>query len=154
VPGPFGQPQPVDLSLDLASGYQKDASNKIAQAKVQQRKTYTAGYVGKYGVKDAAAATKGLSDTDVYGMAAKLVNNRRGTTAPASTPVAPAPPKVTPKPPAKRAPAKKVSSTKRPTKPSTKRRPTAKRPAPKAPAKTPTKVTIAPVRHVGGAQEY
>lgn len=108
MPGPFGQPSgapPIDLGADIGMGYQQNAANKIAQARVKERKSYTAGYAKKYGVGNVSATVKGKTDTDLYEMAAKLVQKRRG---PAAAPVAPKPaaPKVGAKTP-KRAPARR-----------------------------------------------
>lgn len=96
MPGAFGQPDlgPVDLGADIGAGYQQSAANKIAQAKVKARKDFTSGFAGKYGVSDTVKATKGLSDTDIYDLATKLVSKRRGLGKPAA---GAAPPKVTPK---------------------------------------------------------
>jgi hypothetical protein len=108
VPGAFGQPDlgPVDLGADIGAGYQQNAANKIGQARVKARKDYTSGFAKKYGVTDVVKATKGLSDTDIYELATKLVTKRRGpkvVTTPKPAPKATAP-KVTAKPAAKAAP--------------------------------------------------
>ena len=126
MPGPFGQPTApaVDLGFDIAAGYQQDATNKISQARVKARKAYTGAYAKKYGVADAAKATKGLSDTDVYELATNLVNKRRGVSAPKPTTKPATPPKVTAKTPTKpkataKAPAKVTA--KAPTRTTTRR---------------------------------
>lgn len=142
---PYASPyaNQYDPGTELGSLYQEDAQNKIAQARVAQRKDYTSGLAGHYGITDVASKVKGLSDTALFELATNLVNARRKAAGQGSAPGAGAPP--TPKPvPPKPAPAPKPAP-----KPATKAAPrvtakrstttkstTARRPAPRVTAKT------------------
>lgn len=164
MPGAFGQPnnQPVDLGMDIASGYQQNAQAKIAQAKVAQRKGYTSDYAGKYGVKDVTNAVKGKSDADIYQMATDLVNKRRGAAAKPAPAPAPKPtgqklaPKATPK--KKPATAPKVTartkSRAKATAPKVTTKPRPRRPAVKPTQTLPVSIQLARAAQNRGALEY